>query len=223
MLPARTTWILTFHGVGKKPRALDPGEERVWLDADRFCSVLDAVGSRQDVALSFDDGNLSDVETALPLLIERGLTAMFFPCAGRLGEPGFLTPEQVHELFSAGMGIGSHGWSHRPWRGLPVEDLELELSGARKRLEDVVGRPVLTASCPFGGYDRRVLGFLRAADYERVYTSDGGQARATDWLKPRMTVLSHQNGRDVVELMDRRPSLPARLTRSARMAVKRWR
>ena len=223
MPAARTTWILTFHGVGKKPRALDPGEDRVWLDEDRFRRVLDAVGSRPDVTLSFDDGNLSDVETALPLLIERGLSARFFVCAGRLGEPGFLAPDQVRELISAGMSVGSHGWSHRSWRGLSDENLEVELGDARGRLEEVVQRPVRTASCPFGGYDRRVLGSLRSAGYERVYTSDGGQARATDWLTPRMTVLAHQDGVDVAALMDRRASLSARLTRSARLAVKRWR
>jgi peptidoglycan/xylan/chitin deacetylase (PgdA/CDA1 family) len=223
MPPARTSWILTFHGVGKKPRALDPGEERVWLDADRFSSVLDAVGSRPDVSLSFDDGNLSDVETALPLLIERGLTAMFFPCVGRLGEPGFLTPEQVRELVSAGMGIGSHGWAHRPWRGLPEEDLELELSGARKRLEDVVGTPVLTASCPFGAYDRRILGLLHSIGYERIYTSDGGPAQADDWLAPRTTVLRQHEAGDLVELLDRPVSLTARMARSTRLTLKRWR
>lgn len=223
MPSARTSWILTFHGVGKKPRALDSGEDRVWLDAGRFRSVLDAVGSRSDVSLSFDDGNLSDVETALPLLIERGLTAMFFPCAGRLGEPQFLAPDQVRELFSAGMSIGSHGWSHRPWRRLPDEDLDVEIRGARKRLEDVIGQPVRTASCPFGAYDRRVLGVLRSEGYERVYTSDGGHAQIGEWLTPRMTVLAQHEATDVVELMDQHVPLSARLARSARLAVKRWR
>ena len=71
--------------------------------------------------LTFDDGNASDVEIALPRLLERGLTAEFFVLAGRLGEPGRLTNDQVGELIAAGMAIGSHGWAHRDWRRIDAE------------------------------------------------------------------------------------------------------
>ena len=81
---------LTFHGIGEPPRALDPGEENVWVAHDRFVALLDSVVGRDDVRITFDDGNASDVEHALPALVDRELDATFFVVAGRLGEPTFV-------------------------------------------------------------------------------------------------------------------------------------
>jgi hypothetical protein len=93
---------------------------------------------------------------------------------------------------------------------------------ARRRLEDVVGGEVVEAACPFGSYDRRVLGELRRAGYRRVYTSDRGPARRGDWLQPRNTVRRGEG----TDALDRVP-LPAtrhgRLRRQAKLTAKRWR
>lgn len=86
------------------------------MSTAQFEQVLDAVVGRSDVRLTFDDGNASDVEVALPRLVERSLTAEFFVLAGKLGERGHLNRAAVRSLLDAGMAIGSHGWSHRDWR-----------------------------------------------------------------------------------------------------------
>ena len=92
---------LTFHGVGEPTRRLEPGEEDVWLSCAQLSSILDAVANRGDVRITFDDGNASDLHTALPALRARGLTATFFVVAGRLGTPGFLDDEDVEALAAA--------------------------------------------------------------------------------------------------------------------------
>src|SRR5438034_8841581 len=69
---------LTVHGVGTPPRELDPGEDIAWISIEQLEQVLDAAVGRPDVRITFDDGNCSDVEIALPRLLERGLTAEFF-------------------------------------------------------------------------------------------------------------------------------------------------
>jgi peptidoglycan/xylan/chitin deacetylase (PgdA/CDA1 family) len=89
---------LTFHGIGRTERNLEPGEELLWLDEEEFASALDAIVGRGDVRITFDDGNASDVEHALPQLRQRGLTATFFVVAGRLGAPGFLDATGIRAL-----------------------------------------------------------------------------------------------------------------------------
>jgi len=86
------------------------------------------------------------------------------------------------------MGIGSHGAAHRTWRHLPPNELEEELAGSKRVLEEICGFPIDRAACPFGEYDRRVLQVLRSAGYRFVYTSDGGCAAASQWLRARTTV-----------------------------------
>jgi peptidoglycan/xylan/chitin deacetylase (PgdA/CDA1 family) len=210
---------LTFHGIGDPPRELDPGEDAVWIGRDRYEAVLDEVRDRDDVRITFDDGNVSDLEIGLPALVDRGLTATFFVVAGRLDAPGFLAASHLRELAAAGMAVGSHGLRHVAWRGLDGNALDAELTEARDLLQDALGVPVREAACPFGAYDRRVVSGLRRRGYRHAYTSDRGAARPGQWLQARNTV-TETGGADLATLAARRP--PALLPTLKRFA-KRWR
>lgn len=214
--------VLTVHGIGAPPRALDPGEHRTWVSVEQFEQALDAVVGRPDVRLTFDDGNASDVDIALPRLVERGLTAHFFLLAGRLGEHGRVDADGVRELVDAGMSIGSHGWAHRDWRRLDPSEVHDEIVEAPRRLASVAGRPVTTAAVPFGSYDRTVLTRLRAAGTERVYTSDGGPTTPDRWLQSRTSLREDTAVDDVRGLFERTP-LARRVHRAAVTWVKRHR
>ncbi|WP_410621814.1 polysaccharide deacetylase family protein [Amycolatopsis sp. cmx-8-4] len=179
-----------MHGIGRPARQLEPGENERWVTVEQFDRILDAIEERADVHLTFDDGNESDVEIALPRLVERGMTAEFFPLAGRLGQRGYLDRDALRDLARAGMEIGSHGWEPRDWRRLDDRHARRELTDAPKLLGDLCGRPVRRYSLPFGAYDRRVLDRLRQAGATRVYASDGGEASRDGWLQPR-TELRH--------------------------------
>jgi peptidoglycan/xylan/chitin deacetylase (PgdA/CDA1 family) len=156
---------------------------------------------------------------ALPELRHRGLAARFFVVADRLDSPGYLTGDEMRELSDAGMAIGSHGFHHSSWRRLGDGELGDDLERARSTLESVLARPVTEASCPFGEYDRRVLRQLRRLGHERVYTSDGGRARAGAWLQARNTVTAGWEPTAAGFASYER----ARLLRNAKRVVKRLR
>lgn len=214
---------LTFHGIGGAPPSIEPAERAVWLDEGDFRRALSAASARDDVRLSFDDGNASDVEIALPALRELGLRACFFVVATRIGEPGYLGPAELRELVAAGMSLGSHGYRHRPWRGLDGTALEEELIASRRAIESAGGTRVSTAACPFGAYDRRVLATLRRLGYGTVYTSDGGWAREGSWLQPRNSLRNGEDGAAQVARLAARDSLPSRARLAGKRIVKRWR
>ncbi len=214
---------LTFHGVGRPRRALDDGEDSVWLATEEFVRILDAVGERPDVRLTFDDGNPSDLDVVAPQLRRHGRIGWFFVPAERVGAPGFLDARGLRALLDAGMVVGSHGMRHRPWAGLSDEELREEVVDAKDRLEQLVGSAVHEAACPFGSYDRRSLSLLRAAGFMRVYTSDGGAASPCNWLQARRTVRRNETAEDVLRVVDTPPHPLAGLERFARLAVKRWR
>jgi peptidoglycan/xylan/chitin deacetylase (PgdA/CDA1 family) len=214
---------LTFHGVGEPKRPLGPGEAEYWLARGEFEAALDSVAGRSDVRITFDDGNNSDLEYALPALRKRGLTATFFVVAGRLGALGFLDQRGVRELAAEGMAIGCHGMRHRSWRRLEGDALWEELVDARRLLEQVVERPVTEAACPFGFYDRRVLRSLRRCDYRRIYTSDRGTARSDDWMQARNSIRAGEGPRVVDRILSQESSPRDALRRRLKLAVKRWR
>ncbi len=185
--------------------------------------VLDAAAGRDDVRLTFDDGNLSDVEIALPLLIERGLHAEFFVCPGLFGQPSRLAEDGVRELVAAGMQIGSHGWHHIDWRSAGAAQVMQEVQESREVLRELTGTDITHFSVPFGSYDRHVLSELQHFGVSRVYTSDGGRANADAWLQARTSLRSDLDHAWLDRVLDPNPPLRQRARGLAAQVAKRSR
>ena len=212
---------LGFHGIGAPERGLEPDEDQYWIDAPRFEELLDTALELPEVRLTFDDGNTSDLSVALPMLVERGLTASFFVIAGWLGQPGSLAADDVRALAEAGMTIGTHGMQHRSWRSLDEEGYRDELDEAREVLEAAAGARIDEAACPYGAYDRRALRALKRREFRRVYTVDRRTAGPDDWLQARY-VIRHSDTANTVRGFGGE-SAPRKLTLAAKTTVKRWR
>jgi peptidoglycan/xylan/chitin deacetylase (PgdA/CDA1 family) len=213
----------TFHGIGDPPPEVDDAERDVWLSEEDFADAMGAIRHLPGRStVSFDDGNASDLQIAMPALLERCMKATFFVVADRLDEPGYLSAADLRTLREAGMTIGLHGMRHRRWRGLSDAELDEEISGARSLLEEAAGAPLDTAACPFGAYDRRVLGRLEDAGFRTIFTSDGGWASSGAWLQARNTLRAGDGGA-AVEAIAADDGAAARARHGLKTLVKRWR
>lgn len=124
-----------------------------WLRTNGYRSVrLDDDGNVDDrpIIISFDDGDVSNLTIALPLLRERGMVAEFFITSDFIGQPGMLTAQDVKTLAQAGMGVQSHGRSHRFLEDLDYETMYAELRDSKGRLEGASGAPVTAIAFPGG-------------------------------------------------------------------------
>ena len=220
--------VLNFHGIGAAPAGVPTDEVAYWCPEDRFLSLLDEVrplsaSTGLPLAITFDDGNLSDATIALPALAARGLKASFFVCAGRIGQPGYLDRPALRDLLSAGMAIGSHGWHHVDWRRADEPTLERETKGALDEIAAVIGQVVDEVGVPFGSYDRRVLARLRSSGVRTVYTSDGGRAPLSAWLVPRLSYATNWTDSTLREVASRPDSSVNGVKRKVILAMKRLR
>lgn len=214
---------ISFHGIGDPHPGLSADDQAYFITRDFFLALLDEIVGHSEVELSFDDGYVSDIEIALPALVERSLSARFFPVAGRLGEPGFVDAISIETMASAGMVIGSHGMRHRSWRNLDAESANEEFSVARSIIAKAAGKSVTTASCPFGAYDRHVLRALRRCGYTKVFTSDRRRAQRGAWLQPRYSVTGEDNLETVRSNILGPLPMHDRMRRAAIVRVKAWR
>ncbi len=217
------TRIVNFHGIGNPRRELEPGEERYWISRDRFRAMLDRIASHPEagrIRITFDDGNASDAEIALPELQARGLGASFFVLARRLGQRGSLSGADIQALVREGMEVGSHGIDHVDWSSLPRDELKRQVADSRSMIGEVTGQPVDAAAIPFGRYNAAVLGELRSAGYRRAYSSDGGGASGREFPQPRTSVVSDMPDQRFEEILAGRATVPARLRRWAGRAIK---
>ena len=148
--------VINFHGVGE-PHAWVPRDELpYWCSEKDLLSLLDSIPEvsaqlQLPIAITFDDGNASDLRITAPAMKHRGLSGSFFVCAGRLDMPGYLSSAQLNELVAAGMTVGSHGWDHVDWRKLKRDDdLDREVVQARDRIADTLSSAVDSVAIPFG-------------------------------------------------------------------------
>lgn len=182
--------VLMYHGLQENPA--QPGFDPVynvapaeferqldWLCEHGFRSVRlhEPVTEQQDdktVVVSFDDGDATNRSVALPLLTARGMVAEFFITSDFIGQPGMVSETDVRALAAAGMGVQSHGRSHRFLEDLDPAELDRELLESKRRLENLTGQPVTALALPGGrGGERERLAASRVG-YHQMLTSIPG-------------------------------------------------
>src|SRR5215831_2716923 len=132
------------------------------------------------IAISFDDGHISNYSSALPLLEKYSRKAIFFVIVGRIGEQkDFMTWAHLKELVALGHRVEAHGWSHTLLTNCSDSELRNELERSREVLQERTGAPVTALSAPHGRWDRRVARACAAAGYRQLYTSSPWSSRRT--------------------------------------------
>jgi len=128
--------------------------------------------SASGVALTFDDGCETDLIAAAPLLKEMSFNATFYITVGFLDRRGYLSRSQLRELPALGFEIGSHSVTHRYLTDVNESSLRDEIEGSKKKLEEIVNRPVVHFSCPGGRFDPRAVAVARDSGYLSFATSE---------------------------------------------------
>jgi peptidoglycan/xylan/chitin deacetylase (PgdA/CDA1 family) len=131
-------------------------------------------------AITFDDGYEEVLTLALPLLQEFGFTATVFAVPGELGGSNawddgharLLSAGQLRTLQRAGITIGAHTSSHVHLPRVKPGIAEREISESKKRLEDVLGRPVTTFAYPYGESNSTIEAIVQKAGFEAAFSTD---------------------------------------------------
>ncbi len=175
---------LLLHGLGEPPAHIPDAERPYWLPVEVLARILE-LARHNNVRLTFDDGNDTDVHRALPALLSAGLTAAFFIPSDRIGRPGYVSEDDIRTLQAAGMEIGSHGRAHIRWTEVSDDAISDDVTASIDRLEEILDDHVRGVAVPFGACDRRVLRVLRRLGAGRVYSSFAGPDPDDAWLVRR--------------------------------------
>lgn len=217
--------ILNFHGIGTPAVAVPAEETPYWITRDMFASILEEASNKtvsRQLQFTFDDGNRSDLEIAVPLLKEHQLQATFFVLTGRIGSNGYLADRDIRELLMLGMKVGLHGRHHIDWRYATPKELTDETHYAKKELSEVCGSEIREVSIPFGAYNRRVLQALSSKEFDAVYTSDGGTASSSSRIRARQTIRSDMSKVCISDFINGKETLHAKIRRMISISLKRY-
>lgn len=142
------------------------------VEAGKFEEQVKALAERKDVMFTFDDGGVSFLGIAAPILEKYGKRGVFFISTKYVDTDGFLTKEQVRELEERGHIIGSHSHSHPDnIAALSVAEMDAEWQGSCKILKDILGHDVRCASIPNGYGSKEQNASAMRAGITELYTS----------------------------------------------------
>jgi peptidoglycan/xylan/chitin deacetylase (PgdA/CDA1 family) len=195
----RRPLVLTYHGVGEGGKPLFVSEElfRRHLDVlgriEARTFTVSELASRlwngdlpeRSVAITFDDGEVGAVRRALPMLLERGMTATVFCVAGHLGgasdwptypsrAPRLRLAEagELQEVARLGVEIGGHGYGHEPLASVSPETARREIVESQEMLAQVIEAPVRTFAWPYGVRPNPVAAELIEQNYRAACSTE---------------------------------------------------
>ncbi len=213
--------VLTYHRFGEVDHDAfcvapkDFERQMAWLAANDLAVSLQDVDqyihcgkSLRDgaVLVTMDDGCLSVLTHALPVLKHYGIPSVAFVTTGnvevrhdQLNQQGekpkedYLDWEQLGRLSAAGVDIGSHAVTHRSLARIPVNEAEKEMYESREELEKKLGISVSSFAYPYGtlaDFNSSIADGLRNAGYRVAFTSQHGILRRDidPMLLPRIKV-----------------------------------
>ena len=210
--------VFTYHAVEETPRdrhavtsellrlhvslLMRRGWRSVPVEAiDQLVRGLRVGSLERTFLLTFDDGYAGTLLTALPILEAHRCNACVFVTTDHVGGTDvfngsgvdgrrMLDWSQVRELVRRGVGIGSHGCSHRALSMLSPNEAEREIIASKDRLEAELGRSIDYFAYPFGEVNLGLERIVEKAGYRAAFAGPAG--RGSRYCIPRVAV----GGRD---------------------------
>ena len=196
--------ILMYHEIGEGPDCLwvsvkDFDNQMKYLYDNGYQTItlsqaVELLNGHYDtshkVVLTFDDGYDTFYSNAWPVLQEFNQQASVFIISGLVGQPGYMSWEQIDALAESNIEVGGHTRTHPLLPTLtPSNSLE-EIVGAKQDIETRLGEKTFTFCYPTGEYNAQVVAQVKTAGYSAAVTMVQRRASSTDdlLLLPRLGV-----------------------------------
>ena len=135
--------------------------------------VNNITSASSQVAIMFDDGFRGIYDCREYFYTNNICPTVFLPVS-LIGQPGYLTLEEIIELQNHGFNFQSHGWRHEDMTSLSDDQLHLEIVEARQKLSVLLGKSVDEICRPIGYFSDRLLKNLSKEGYREIYSSIPG-------------------------------------------------
>lgn len=177
--------VLMYHDIVRRDCSesgfRNPTAMKYKVKADEFERQVAAIArylkakkmSTEAVEFTFDDGGVTFLTEAAPILERYGFRGKFFIATSRIDTEGFLTKEQIVELQRRGHIIGAHSHTH-PERmsALTEQQIEDEWNTSVRILDGILGGKLVCASIPNGYSSAEVLEAMLQAGITEIHTSE---------------------------------------------------
>lgn len=153
------------------------------------------------VDITFDDGHLSDLYFAVPLLIKYQLDATFFVVAEELlsNPEKWLQTQQIHAL---GFKIGSHAYHHVDMTSLNTYHLLYESFESKKIIESCIASKIDRFAIPYGKYNKEIADIILKTGFNKIYTTNGSPLFNEAKITHRWSIKNHHSVAEIINVLE---------------------
>lgn len=202
--------ILMYHYIREVDPSADPVGYNLSVTPAQFATQLDWLASQgytpvrmdealrclqgesgcpdRPVALTFDDGYADAYDNALPLLQMRGFVATFYIVSDFVGQPGYMGPDQLRALHTAGMELGAHSLNHLDLTTLSRDDAYTQIADSGRQIADLVGVPIISFCYPAGQFNDETRALVQEAGYTNAVTTIQSEDFSDPYTLPRLRI-----------------------------------
>jgi peptidoglycan/xylan/chitin deacetylase (PgdA/CDA1 family) len=213
--------ILMFHHVDNNPEA-DPSTDGGCYPQDlvadlqtltangyTFVTASEVMAMRsgdmaipaKPVMLTFDDGYVDFLTTALPILQQFNAKATEFIITEMVDPTHLMTWDQLAQVQATGLvDLEAHTVHHPHLTQLSDADLQAELVNSKQALESHLGKEIRVMAYPYGDYDARVEQFAWQDGYGGALKAWGGVEQTSE-LKYELNRISMLRGTTPAQML----------------------
>jgi peptidoglycan/xylan/chitin deacetylase (PgdA/CDA1 family) len=116
------------------------------------------------VIITFDDGSETVYSSAFPIMQKYNFTGTAYIVYNYVGTWNYMNSDQIRMLYASGWELGSHSLSHVDLTERSDRQRQ-EIVESRRKLQTLLGVPILSFSYPFGAYDEESVQYAHFAGY----------------------------------------------------------
>lgn len=136
------------------------------------------------IMITFDDTRGEQYTIGAAEMKKYGFKGVFFVMTVSINRPKYLSKEQIKSLSDSGNDIEAHTWDHHMVTKYAGEDWNTQLTKPKKKLEDIIGKPVNYFAYPFGLWNPTAINEIKNRGYKMAFSL----ATKRDTVNPIYTV-----------------------------------
>lgn len=148
------------------------------------------------VILTFDDGYSDAYINAFPILKKYDFTATFYIITNSVGKDQYISWDQIIEMKTSGMNIGSHTLSHPDLSKTTTVKSENEIFQSKNIIEEKIGDTIDDFCYPSGKYIEDNINILKKYNYKTATTTKSGiydSSKNSFFEIPRLRITNDTN------------------------------
>lgn len=137
----------------------------------------------KSIVVTMDDGYVDQYSYAFPIIKKYGIKVSLMIPSGLIGNPGFMTWDQVREMNGSGLiSLIDHTWSHYPIQSGTYDKIKYEIEMGKSVLEQNTGTRIGLFAYPYGSFNNTAISILQQDGFLGAFSTIGGSYQCDSFI-----------------------------------------